>query len=112
MNGSVSGNCGHQCVRVIAGAPFTLHRGSDRAQRHVWVAESGAEGGAMLRWQSHKGMSWQRLRASRANVAKVQYHEAAVRLIQSVTYGMHLLPHMKLCELPVGIEIKQQRFVA
>ena len=45
----------------------------------------------MLRWQSHKGMSWQRLRASKANVAKVQYHEAAVHLIQSVTYGKHLL---------------------
>lgn len=76
---------------MLAGAPFVLHRGSDKAQRHVWVAESGAEGGAMLRWQSHKGISWQRLRASRANVSKVQYHEAAVHLIQSVTYGTTLL---------------------
>jgi hypothetical protein len=88
-----------QTSRITAGAPFVLHRGSDKAQRHVWVAESGAEGGAMLRWQSHKAISWQRLRASRANVSKVQYHEAAVHLIQSVTYGTQQLLVCWACPL-------------
>ena len=72
---------------LLEGAPFVLHRGSDRTLRHVWVADVPEKAGAMLRWQSNKGMTWSRGRAHRANLAKLPYHEAAVSLLTSVTYG-------------------------
>lgn len=72
---------------LLEGAPFVLHRGNDRTARHVWVADVPEKGGAMLRWQSNKGMSWTRSRAPRINLAKLPYHEASVSLLTSVTYG-------------------------
>jgi hypothetical protein len=76
---------------LLEGAAFILHRGSDRTLRHVWVAETLDARTAMLRWQSHKGLAWHR-RGARGTAAKVQFHEAAVSLITSVTYGAPLLP--------------------
>ena len=72
---------------LLEGAPFVLHRGNDRTARHVWVADVPEKGGAMLRWQSNKGMSWTRSRTPRINLAKLPYHEASVALLTSVTYG-------------------------
>eukprot|EP00892_Ulva_mutabilis_P000158 jgi/Ulvmu1/10142/UM006_0096.1 len=81
---------------LLEGAPFVLHRGSDRTLRHVWVADVPEKAGAMLRWQSNKGMTWSRARGARANLAKLPYHEAAVSLLTSVTYGKDLFPEVQL----------------
>jgi hypothetical protein len=78
---------------LLEGAPFILHRGSDAVLRHVWVADVPDKSAAMLRWQSNKGMmSWKRMSSkARMAAAKSQYHEAAVELLTSVTYGALLV---------------------
>ena len=74
---------------LLEGAPFIMHRGSDKLTRHVWVADVPAEKKAVMRWQSYKGKQWRKLTPGGDHVkfAKEQYHEAAVSLITSVTYG-------------------------
>lgn len=81
---------------LLEGAPFVLHRGSDRTARHVWVADVPERGGAMLRWQSNKGIAWARSRTLRSNLAKLPYHEASVSLLTSVTYGVYPV-RLELC---------------
>lgn len=74
---------------LLEGAPFIMHRGSDKMMRHVWVADIAERSCAVLRWQSNKGVSWRRVAPgeNKVKVAKSQYHEAAVSLLSSVTYG-------------------------
>jgi hypothetical protein len=82
--------CGAEATHVRAGAPFIMHRGSqDKMLRHVWVADVPQKRRAVLRWQSNKGKQWRNYtsRGDRAKLAKEQYHEAAVSLLTSVTYG-------------------------
>ena len=77
---------------LLEGAPFIIHRGSDRALRYVWLADVPERKKPYVRWQSDKkwGKKWRKLApgGNRAALARQPpYHEVEAERIKSVTFG-------------------------